>query len=294
MNGSPLLLTLLLAAAAALQCIVPATASAAATTPHEARCASPEIAAASVRRATRRLCDSQPIADALASVQLGDDAVASTAADLLSNTLGIRTALDLQLLEVGGPEAEELFDSLKAGGLTVGARAKIRLLLQRGSGGGHTAEQQPPDRAPHLRDGVMDTGGSLHSEGDVVHGGRALQEASSSGMSFDAIAIVLSVLVGGAGYVLQVGRPPCCFSARLFRLISEWRRRQAITARRAEHAQQDQDRENHFAECERDKRFVRDKRPLVLISSIVLGRMRRQREHEQMVAQIKRTDRAQF
>ena len=161
MNGSPLLLPLLLAAAAALQCIVPAvaTAAAAATTPHEARCARPEIAAASVRRARRRLCDSRPIADALGSVQLGDDAVASTAADLLSNTLGIRTALDLQLLEVGGPEAEELFDSLKAGGLTVGARAKIRLLLQRGSGGGHTAEQQPPDRAPHLQDGVMDTQG---------------------------------------------------------------------------------------------------------------------------------------
>ena len=137
MNGSPLQLPLLLAAAAALQCIVPVTATASAeTTPHEARCASAEIAAASVRRATRRLCDSQPIADALASVQLGDDAVASTAADLLSNTLGIRTALDLQLLEGGGPEAEELFDSLKAGGLTVGARAKIRLLLQRGSGGG--------------------------------------------------------------------------------------------------------------------------------------------------------------
>ena len=292
MNGSPLLLALLLAAAAALQC-VPAVATASAeTTPHEARCASPEIAAASVRRATRRLCDSQPIAEALGSVLLGDDAVASTAADLLSNTLGIRTALDLQLLEVGGPEAEELFDSLKAGGLTVGARAKIRLLLQRGSGGGHTAEQQPPDPAPHLRDGVMDTGGSLHSEGDAAHGGRALQEDSSDGMSLDTIAIVLSVLVGGAGYVLQVGRPPWCFAC--FRLISEWRRRQAITARRAEHAQQDQDRENHFAECERDKRFVRDKRPLVLISSIMLGRMRRQREHEQMVAQIKRTDRAQF
>ena len=291
MNGSPLLLTLLLAAAAALQCIVPAVATAE-TTPHEARCASPEIAAASVRRATRRLCDSQSIADALASVQLGDDAVASTAADLLSNTLGIRTALDLQLLEVGGPEAEELFDSLKAGGLTVGARAKIRLLLQqRGSGGGDTAEQQPRDRAPHLRDGVMDTGGSLHSEGDAAHGGRALQEDSSDGMSVDAIAIVLSVLVGGAGYVLQVGRPPCCFSARVFRLImatSSGHHCEACGARAAG------SRPGESLRRVRGKRFVRDKRPLVLISSIVLGRMRRQREHEQMVAQIKRTDRAQF
>eukprot|EP01052_Picozoa_sp_SAG31_P069901 SAG31_NODE_28736_length_408_cov_2.575163_1_plen_89_part_01 len=89
MDGSPLLLALLLAAAAAPQCILAASAE---TTPHEARCVSAEIAAASVRRATRRLCDSQPIADALASVLLGDDAVASTAADLLSNTLGIRTA----------------------------------------------------------------------------------------------------------------------------------------------------------------------------------------------------------
>ena len=293
MDGSPLLLALLLAAAAALQCIVPAVATAE-TTPHEARCASPEIAAASIRRATRRLCDSQPIADALASVQLGDDAVASTAADLLSNTLGIRTALDLQLLEVGGPEAEELFDSLKAGGLTVGARAKIRLLLQqRGSGGGDTAEQQPRDRAPHLRDGVMDTGGSLHSEGDAAHGGRALQEDSSDGMSLDTIAIVLSVLVGGAGYVLQVGRPPCCFSACLFSTnigmaTSSGHHCEACGARAAGSGPGE-------SLCRvRGKRFVRDKRPLVLISSIVLGRMRRQREHEQMVAQIKRTDRAQF
>eukprot|EP01052_Picozoa_sp_SAG31_P032272 SAG31_NODE_3521_length_4163_cov_4.411663_2_plen_289_part_00 len=288
MNGSPLLLALLLAAAAAPQCIL-----AAETAPHEARCASAEIAAASVRRATRRLCDSQPIADALASVLLGDDAVASTAADLLSNTLGIRTALDLQLLEVGGPEATELFDSLKAGGMTVGARAKIRLLLQRGSEGGHTAQQQPPDQAPHLRD-VLNTGGSLHSEGDAVHRGRVLQEDSSDGMSVDAIAIVLSVLVGGAGYVMQVGRPPCCFSARLFRLISECR----VTSS-GHHCEACGARAAGLGPPEslcrvRDTRSVRDKRPLVLISSIMLGRMRRQREHEQMVAQIKRTDRAQF
>eukprot|EP01052_Picozoa_sp_SAG31_P040683 SAG31_NODE_5954_length_2243_cov_3.423507_1_plen_440_part_00 len=153
------------------------------------------------------------------------------ATDLFTGTLGIRTALDLQLVDAAGAEAEELFGSLKDGGLTVGARAKIRLLLL----------------LQGLDAGARPISSHCHSEqrDSSVREGRMLQsESGDEEMSTDAIAIVLSVLVGGVGYIMQ-----------------------AITARRAEHAKQAQDRENHFAE------------------------MRRQREHEQMVAQIKRTER---
>ena len=62
---------------------------------------------------------------------------------------------------------------------------------------------------------------------------RALQEESASvaGMSVDAFAIVLSVLVGVAGYILQ-----------------------AYTARRSERSQAQQALQSHAAEQERDRR----------------------------------------
>eukprot|EP01052_Picozoa_sp_SAG31_P042362 SAG31_NODE_6703_length_1918_cov_1.219901_1_plen_477_part_00 len=207
-------------------------------------------AATLVRQAAQRCGSHQPIAEALELVRLEDDTATRRAAELLSSELGIRTALDMQLLEVGGPEVEELFDSLKAAGLTVGARAKIRLLLlpppppKEEGAPPSSSSSWPAEPGPHARGMPMDW--QHQANGSCADKGRGLQEAESpdTGMSLDTIAIVLSVLVGGAGYVLQ-----------------------AITARRAEHAQQEQDRGNHFAE------------------------MRRQREHEQMVAQIQRTDR---
>ena len=72
-------------------------------------------------------------------------------------------------------------------------------------------------------------------------------------MSVDTIAIVLSVLVGFAGYVVQVS-PPHSFSGSLVLIDPSTNRDgdaicQAVTARRAERAQQELDRENHLAEC---------------------------------------------
>eukprot|EP01052_Picozoa_sp_SAG31_P026215 SAG31_NODE_2359_length_5873_cov_2.496363_6_plen_158_part_00 len=102
---------------------------------HEAAPAgsAPTSSEAAVREAEAvrqlKLCGAQPISEALHSVWLEDEP-AETATQLLANELGIRTALDMQLVEADGQEAHELFDSLKSGGLTVGARAKIRLLLR--------------------------------------------------------------------------------------------------------------------------------------------------------------------
>eukprot|EP01052_Picozoa_sp_SAG31_P074041 SAG31_NODE_33116_length_347_cov_1.451613_1_plen_73_part_01 len=42
---------------------------------------------------------------------------------------GFQTALDLRLLRAGGAEAAELMDELRGGGISIGDRAKVRLLL---------------------------------------------------------------------------------------------------------------------------------------------------------------------
>ena len=93
----------------------------------------------------------------------------------------------------------------------------------------------------------------------------------------DTIAIVLSVLVGAAGYLVQVDLPwgylvgfvPSCIYALC--VFCSWfgpgHWPQAYTARRAERTATEQARELHLSE------------------------QARQREHEQMLSQITRTDR---
>ena len=115
------------------------------------------------------------------------------------------------------------------GRISIGDRSKVRLLLGDGSElrRSNSAHQQ--------------CGGSDRADAGFT---RQLQDGAGQGMSADTIAIVASVLVGAAGYLVQ-----------------------AYTARRAEQSTAVHAQELHLHE------------------------QTRQREHEQMLAQIGRTDR---
>eukprot|EP01052_Picozoa_sp_SAG31_P010396 SAG31_NODE_569_length_14020_cov_11.049565_3_plen_186_part_00 len=180
---------------------------------------------------------SLPVGEALELATVPQE-VAASAGELLVSRHGVRTALDLQLLAAGGAEAKELLGHLKDWGLSVGDRAKIQLLLgppqwaegkavaecrDAGDGNG-AAVVRGPHMAPRQR--------------------RVLQDDGGGGLSMDTMAIVLSVLVGAAGYVVQ-----------------------AFTARRAERDATIRAEEHHIAT------------------------QNRQREHEQMLSQIRRVDR---
>ena len=120
-------------------------------------------------------------------------------------------------------------EQLRAGRTSIGDRSKVRLLL-----GLH---------------GLALRSGSTHQQCDGSDRAgatftRQLQDGADRGMSVDTIAIVASVLVGAAGYLVQ-----------------------AYTARRAEQSTAAQAQELHLHE------------------------QTRQREHEQMLAQIARADR---
>eukprot|EP01052_Picozoa_sp_SAG31_P015539 SAG31_NODE_1002_length_10448_cov_27.630399_5_plen_249_part_00 len=211
---SPLLLLL---AAAAAQSLPPA--------------APPDpcpTAAAHVVSSAQKLCGAAPVAASLQSVGIGGDRTGATA-ELLAKH-GFQTALDLRLLRAGGAEEAELMEQLRAGRISIGDRSKVRLLLgvdgsELRSGG--SAHQQ--------------CGGSDRADASFT---RQLQDGADQGMSVDTIAIVASVLVGAAGYLVQ-----------------------AYTARRAEQSTAAQAQELHLHE------------------------QTRQREHEQMLSQIGRTDR---
>ena len=81
------------------------------------------ISAAEVAEAAMQVCGGAPIEEALQSVQLRP----APAVSQMLTKLGFQSALDLHLL-AGGPEATELLGELKAGGLSIGDRAKVRLL----------------------------------------------------------------------------------------------------------------------------------------------------------------------
>ena len=183
--------------------------------------------------------------------------------------LGFQTALDLQLLVAGGPEMGELMGELKASGLSLGGRVKVRLLIHDG-GPAHLSPahlpQPPPEATTASQDSRLPANIRLPA---IVHdptplppppaevktanqesrpppSRRALQDTSagSGSLSTDTIAIVLTVLVGAAGSFVQ-----------------------AYTARRAEQAPVEQAREHHLTE------------------------LKRQQGHQQMLAQTQRTDR---
>jgi hypothetical protein len=157
--------------------------------------------AAAVIESTQQICSGTRIDEALrTSVQLEPQKADAMAAVL--SGLGFRTALDLQLL-ASQPEAEELMLALKKHDLPIGDRAKVRLLIS--------------DRAH--RDRLFSARSFAKTRGDVPstqkgsaidenkEPTRVLQEKSGtiSGISIYTIAIVLSVLVGAAGYFVQGG-----------------------------------------------------------------------------------------
>ena len=151
------------------------------------------ISAAAVAEAAQQVCGGAPIEEALRSVHLRPEAAEDTGRIL--SGLGFQTALDLQLL-AGGPEAVELLTELKADGLPISDRAKVRLLVggkmhhgRLASGGGPALNDQRRQQQQQ----------QLH--GDKSSARRQLQD--ESGMSMDTIAIVLTVFVGAAGYLVQ-------------------------------------------------------------------------------------------
>eukprot|EP01052_Picozoa_sp_SAG31_P020541 SAG31_NODE_1549_length_7913_cov_8.822882_1_plen_197_part_00 len=97
----------------------------------------------------------------------------------VSALIGIRTAIDLQLLaEAPGWLVDELLSELKADGMSIGDRAKVHQLLRAATPMTATLARLPL--------------------------GRKLQETNADGISADTMAIVLSVLVGAMGYLVSL------------------------------------------------------------------------------------------
>eukprot|EP01051_Picozoa_sp_SAG22_P018479 SAG22_NODE_3121_length_1922_cov_1.937466_1_plen_441_part_00 len=160
-------------------------------------------------------------------------AAARRAAEVLAE-LGFGTALDLELLG-GGEAAAEVLAELKAGGLRSADRAKVRLLVgDREHLWRLLSLRERPLAADHGPAWSTDTTDSRPDE-DSSAGGRdstthRRKLQSDGGVSMDTIAIVLSVLVGTAGYVVQ-----------------------AHTARRSERAQEERAVKQHTAEQARQR-----------------------------------------
>ena len=148
------------------------------------------ISAAAIAEAAQQVCGGAPIEEALRSVYLRLEAAEDTGRMLAG--LRFKTALDLQLL-AGMPEAAELLGELKAGGLPIGDRAKVRLLVGDNVHHGRLASGAGPALATSKNDQHQQQEG-----GDKSSARRQLQD--EAGMSMDTIAIVLTVLVGATGY----------------------------------------------------------------------------------------------
>eukprot|EP01052_Picozoa_sp_SAG31_P002862 SAG31_NODE_104_length_25069_cov_12.917144_1_plen_281_part_00 len=169
--------------------------------------------AADLARTAAEVCGALSVEEALRAVAIRP-AAARRGGKMLAQ-LGFDTALDLKLLG-GGKAAAEVLAELKIGGLGPADRAKVRLLvgdrehLQRLSSSALWAFATAADGGAksysgseaHLEDREGVSGFKL----DWTMRKRHLQstDAKTSGMSADTIAIVLSVLVGAVGYVVQV------------------------------------------------------------------------------------------
>eukprot|EP01052_Picozoa_sp_SAG31_P001856 SAG31_NODE_62_length_28678_cov_21.548270_27_plen_202_part_00 len=141
---------------------------------------------AAVRQAAG-VCGTASISFALGTVLGVPQAKADAVGEQMA-ALDIHQVLDLRLL--AGEEAEELLDTeLKPDGVSIGVRSKVRLLMS-------------ASEAPLPGMGLT----NQPTPATTAHSGqrqRRLQEGDG-GVSFDTIAIVLSVLAGAAGYVVQV------------------------------------------------------------------------------------------
>lgn len=190
---------------------------------------------ADIVRGVQQECGGSPVADLLTSVGLlntaeFNDGHPVPSLEGLLKAHGFSTGLDLQLLDMFGSEATELMEQLRTGGISIGDRSKVRLLL-----GDHGHSRAVDDRftsatpAAHgcsrtsaPNNGKQTTGDLLTSPvasllGPPLSTGsasttaqprRMLQEdqaeQDSGELSMETIAIACSVLIGFAGYVLQV------------------------------------------------------------------------------------------
>ena len=92
----------------------------------EAACGQCTITAAAIADVAQQVCGCAPIEEALRSVHLRPEAAEDTGRMLVG--LGFQSPLAPQPL-ASGPEAAELLGELKAGGLPIGDRARVRLLV---------------------------------------------------------------------------------------------------------------------------------------------------------------------
>eukprot|EP01052_Picozoa_sp_SAG31_P000550 SAG31_NODE_16_length_36206_cov_27.355728_19_plen_504_part_00 len=185
--------------------------------------------AAGIALAAQQRCNSLPIGAALRAVQLPSH-VADEAEQLMA-AVGLKTTLDLQLIG-NVPEADELMDQLSGNGLALGYRAKLRLLL-------NDQRWRLPVGAPHMSQALESHRSSHGNTQDVgmappkciqrhrLQGGG---NGSADGLSSDTIAIVLSMMVGTIGYLVQ-----------------------AYTARRAERAAADTAQEERQADAAKER-----------------------------------------
>lgn len=174
-------------------------------------CTAALAAADAVAHNAAQICGGASAEQALRSVGVPANEAARTAQAL--TTLGLRTALDLRLLG-GGSEAEELLLKLHQLQteqlLSLGGRAKLRLL---------TGPRRPqlPAAGDHLNDDASTASCSaLQTRVGVptkMVARRHLQSLDS--MSLDTLAIVFSVLIGAAGYLVQGGLFPRHMDPRL-------------------------------------------------------------------------------
>eukprot|EP01052_Picozoa_sp_SAG31_P017805 SAG31_NODE_1234_length_9204_cov_9.297748_5_plen_238_part_00 len=162
-------------------------------------------AAAVVRRAAVDICSGDTVAAALRRVGLARH-TADAIGDQMA-ALELRTTLDLRLL-ANTPEAEHLFASLAHSGISIGARAKVRLLLTSDLPD-HVADE-PQTGANGMQAMGAEWQQRVQGQMGVPRSGalrRLQQESQGTGLSLDSLAIMVSVLLGVAG--CEFALAPC-------------------------------------------------------------------------------------
>ena len=110
-------------------------------------CATTAAQTAQAAEAAQQVCGGTPVGEALRSIRLRPNEAEETARLLAG--FGFRVAADLHLALVGSPEAEELMSELRTSGLSIGDRAKVRMLFGDRVSAGHqlASGSVPPDTA---------------------------------------------------------------------------------------------------------------------------------------------------
>ena len=139
------------------------------------------------------------------------------------------------------------------GRLSIGDRAKVRLLIGNRAHLRRLGAAPPPQGHGKMR--WMDAA-LPGREGDEEPRRRVLQGKAESddGMSMDTIAIIFTVLVGAAGYLVQVREHVLQHLSPFSNDLHACRRPcQALTARKSERATADEAQKLHFSELTRQR-----------------------------------------